>query len=142
MTRSVAATAALATVALSLLAGCGGNAQADAVETVHVTIHHSKFSPDHLRLRTGATVRFVVRNSDPIEHELIVGDEAVQHTHEVGTDKLHEGPGAVSLPGGATRTTTYTVPTQSAPQSLLYGCHLPGHWTFGMRGTIKLISTS
>jgi uncharacterized cupredoxin-like copper-binding protein len=127
----------IAVAALALLAGCGGGARASGPETVNITIRHSKFSPDHVRLHPGSTVRFVVRNTDPIEHELIVGDEGVQHQHEVGTDRLHEGPGAVSLPGGATRSTTYTVP---ASQPLLYGCHLPGHWDYGMRGTIALSS--
>ena len=42
-------------------------------------------------------MRFVVRNTDPIEHEFIVGDEATQQLHEVGTDTLHQGPGAVSV---------------------------------------------
>jgi uncharacterized cupredoxin-like copper-binding protein len=142
VTRSVVAAAALSAVAAASLGSCGGGARAAAPETVHVTIRHSKFSPDHLRLRPGTTVRFVVHNTDPIEHELIVGDPAVQQEHEVGTDKLHEGPGAVSLPAGATRTTTYTVPHPTVGQPLLYGCHLPGHWAYGMRGTIALKPTT
>ena len=84
-------------------------------------------------------MRFIVHNTDPIEHELIVGDEATQHIHEVGTDALHRGPGAVSVAPGTTAETTYTFPRSG---TLLYGCHLPGHWAYGMRGTIAITASA
>jgi uncharacterized cupredoxin-like copper-binding protein len=133
--------AAVAGAALLSLAGptaCGGGARAAGPDTIVLTIHHSHFSASTLHVRPGATVRFVVRNTDPIEHELIVGDAATQEQHEVGTDALHNAPGAVSVPAGTTRATTYTFP---ATGPLLFGCHLPGHWAFGMRGTIVIGST-
>lgn len=103
--------------------------------TITVTIHHSRFSADELRVRPGERIRFVVRNTDPIEHELIVGDQAVQDRHEAGTDALHGGrPGEISVPAGATAVTTYRFGPAGAP--MLFGCHLPGHWAFGMHGTI------
>ncbi len=37
--------------------------------TVELTVHHSQFSLDELRVRPGETVRFVLRNTDPIPHE-------------------------------------------------------------------------
>jgi uncharacterized cupredoxin-like copper-binding protein len=106
---------------------------------VDITIHHSRFIPSALRVRPGATVRFVVRNTDPIEHELIVGDAATQQLHEVGTDALHQGPGAVSVRPERTAETTYTFPSSG---ELLFGCHLPGHWAYGMRGTITIRSSA
>lgn len=134
--------AAVALLGLLSLGACGGApARAAGPHTVNITIHHSRFSPDNVRLQPGTTVRFVVRNTDPIEHELIVGDAAAQHLHEIGTDALHEGPGAVSVPAGATGVTAYTVPRTMAAEPLLYGCHLPGHWDYGMRGTITLSSS-
>jgi uncharacterized cupredoxin-like copper-binding protein len=81
----------------------------------------------------------MVRNSDPIEHEFIVGDQAVQDMHEVGTDALHQAPGAVSVPPESTAETVYTFP---ASGRLLFGCHLPGHWAYGMRGTIAIKSSA
>ncbi len=45
--------------------------------TVDVDIHYSKFSMSTLQVREGTTVRFLVRNHDPIAHEFIVGDAAV-----------------------------------------------------------------
>ena len=121
------------------MTGCGGAARAEGPQTVNITIHHSRFVPSALHVRPGATVRFVVRNTDPIEHEFIVGDEATQQLHEVGTDTLHQGPGAVSVRAGTTAQTTYTLPTSG---SLLFGCHLPGHWAYGMRGTITIAASA
>jgi len=44
------------------------------VRTIAVTIHYSHFSPAHLSVAAGETVRFTIRNSDPIDHEFILGD--------------------------------------------------------------------
>ena len=125
----------VAALALVGLAACGGGARASGPTTIEITVHHSKFVPSAVHVRPGATVRFVVHNTDPIEHEFIVGDQATQDMHEVGTDALHNGPGAVSLRPESTAETTYTFPTTG---HLLFGCHLPGHWAYGMHGTIAI----
>ena len=125
--------AALAAAGLILLAGCsaGGGAR-----TVTIDVHHSRFSIDELDVRPGETIRFVVRNSDPIPHELIMGDQSVQDVHEAGTEAQHgDRPGEVSVAPGATAVTTYRF---DRPGRLLFGCHLPGHWAYGMRGTISV----
>jgi len=104
-----------------------------------VEIHHSRFLPASLSLPEGQTVRFVVHNTDPIDHEFIVGDQATQDRHEHGVDDHHDGsvPGEISVPAGAVVTTTYHL---GPPGELLYGCHLPGHWAYGMRGVIRVSS--
>ena len=105
--------------------------------TIALTIHHSRFSTDELRVRPGERVRFVVRNTDPIEHELIVGDQAVQDLHEAGTESHHgDRPGEISVPAGATAVTTWRFGPAGSP--MLFGCHLPGHWAFGMHGSIRV----
>jgi len=50
--------------------------------TVVVTMHHSRFEPATIRVEAGRRVRFVLRNTDPIDHEFILGDDAVQRRHE------------------------------------------------------------
>jgi uncharacterized cupredoxin-like copper-binding protein len=106
---------------------------------VTLEIRHSRFEPGSFSVPGGTTVRIVVHNADPIDHELIVGDQAVQDRHEHGLDDHHDGsvPGEVSVPAGAVVTTTYRVDRGAR---LLYGCHLPGHWAYGMHGRIDLTS--
>ena len=119
------------------LTGCAGAGAQGAERTVELTVHHSKFSVDELHVRTGETIRFVIRNTDPIPHELIVGDQSVQDVHEVGTEAHHaDRPGEVSVAPGATAVTTYRF--GPAGGRLLFGCHLPGHWAYGMKGTITV----
>ena len=136
--RAGALAAALAAVVAS--GGCAaantGSPPGPQERTVVLDVRHSRFSPDEIPVRPGTTVRFVVRNADPIAHELIVGDQSVQDRHERGTEAHHgEVAGEVSVPAGATATTTYTF---SRPGRVLFGCHLPGHWDYGMRGVVDV----
>jgi len=104
---------------------------------VHITIHFSRFHPDRVVVAPGETVTFVVRNTDPIDHEFIVGDAYVQQIHEDGTEPSHPPkPGEMSVPAGTTQTTTYTFPTSDG--HLIFACHLPGHYAYGMRGLITI----
>lgn len=108
-----------------------------AMPTVRITIHFSHFSPSVVSVPAGTTVRFVVDNTDPIDHEFIVGDEALQEQEEVSTETVHDGslPGQISVPAGTIRSTTYTF---GAPGSLIFACHVPGHYAYGMRGALRI----
>jgi uncharacterized cupredoxin-like copper-binding protein len=107
---------------------------APGTRTVVLTVHHSRFSVSDLRVRPGEAVVFVVRNEDPIAHELIVGPMSVQLRHESGRERWHPPvPGEVSVRLFDTASTTYTF---GEPGTVLFGCHLPGHWAYGMQGRI------
>ncbi|MEX0834051.1 MAG: cupredoxin domain-containing protein [Actinomycetota bacterium] len=107
-----------------------------ARDVVHIRIENSRFDPATIEVKPGSTVRFVIENTDPIDHEFILGDQRLQDIHEAGTGHHHgEVPGEVSVPAGTTRSTTYTF---EGPGALLFGCHAPGHWDYGMRGTVKI----
>lgn len=130
---------ALAGLCVLLLAAAGCSARAEAGQrTVVMDMRYSRFVPERLAARAGETVTFVVRNGDPIDHELIVGDEAVHRRHEVGRERHHHGdvPGEVSVPAGAERRTTYTF---TRPGRVEFACHLPGHLAYGMRGEVEVV---
>ena len=104
--------------------------------TVHIRIHYSHYDLSEIAVDPGQTITFVVENTDPIDHEFIVGDAQVQQAHEAGTEAQHPPrPGEISIPAGETVTTTMTFP---ATGTLLFGCHLPGHYAYGMRGVITI----
>ena len=116
--------------------GAGGGPD----RTVVVTMHHSRFEPATLRVEPGQRVRFVLRNTDPIDHEFILGDAAVQARHEQGRQRQHHGdvPGEWSVPAGQEATTSYAFPAGMDGQVLEFACHLPGHYAYGMRGTVRV----
>jgi uncharacterized cupredoxin-like copper-binding protein len=126
-----------------VVAGAAGCARGDAAEprtpedrTVELRVHHSRFVPALVSVPAGTHVRFVVRNDDPIDHELIVGDERVQLHHEKGTEAWHPPrPGEVSVAAGALATTTFTFTT---PGTMEFACHVPGHYAYGMRGVVTV----
>ena len=91
-----------------------------------MTIHFSRFDPASLQVEPGETVRFVVTNTDPIDHEFLVGDAEMQQIHEKGTEAHHGArPGEISVPAGATVETTFTFPSTLEP-GWEFACHLPG----------------
>ena len=126
----------LAIAAALTLSGCSAAASSD--RTVVVAIEHSRFEPAVISVDAGTTVRFIVRNNDPIDHEFLIGDGAAQRAHEVGTEPEHGSkPGEISIPAGETAETVYSF---GAPGSLIFGCHIPLHYGYGMRGRIEIAS--
>jgi len=104
--------------------------------TVTISIHYSHYSISTLRVHLGTTVRFLVRNADPIDHEFIVGDPAVHARHEHGNEHAHPPvPGEVSIPPGEIGETFYRF---DQPGLVLFACHLPGHLAYGMKGWVTV----
>jgi len=125
----------VAGVLLAGLASCAPGA-ASSHEVIEIAIEHSAFRPARIEVARGTTVTFVIRNGDPIAHEFILGDASVQRVHERGTEAHHGSkPGEVSVPSGRTATTTYAF---DEPGQLIIGCHLPGHYDYGMRGAVEV----
>lgn len=101
---------------------------------LEIVIRYSKFSPGAIVVPVGVPATITLRNDDPIDHEWIVGDVAVHQRHRTGTEPVHaERPTEVSIPAGASRSTTVTFQT---PGTYLFICHLPGHEAYGMTGTL------
>jgi uncharacterized cupredoxin-like copper-binding protein len=132
MRRAVAAVL----VALTLTACAPASGEEPSEQTVHVRLHYSRFHPAVFEFGAGTTVTFVVENADPIDHEFIVGDEGVQLAHERGTEAYHPPrPGEMTVPAGEIATTTYTF---TDPGALIIGCHLPGHYAYGMQAAVRV----
>lgn len=105
--------------------------------TLALDAHYSQFEVDEIKVRVGTRVRFVLRNEDPIGHELIVGDEAVHAVHTAGTHTEHAPiPGEVSVRALETGVTTFEF---DEPGEVEFACHLPGHYESGMHGTIVVL---
>jgi uncharacterized cupredoxin-like copper-binding protein len=108
--------------------------------TAEIDIHFSHFNPTELVATAGRPITVTLVNTDPIDHEWLVGDAAFHERHRTGTE-LHHGarPNEVSIPAGATVTTTVTF---QQPGEYLYICHLPGHEAYGMVGVLHVVPAS
>jgi uncharacterized cupredoxin-like copper-binding protein len=103
-----------------------------------MVIHHSRFVVDDVSVRPGTDVHFVVRNNDPIRHELIVGPPDVHARHASGTEAAHPPvPGEVTVDPGETAATTFRF---VGTGSVEFACHLPGHYEYGMQGWVRIVA--
>jgi uncharacterized cupredoxin-like copper-binding protein len=132
--------AACGAAALVAVRAAGSPAGDGPERTVVVTMRHSRFEPATVRVEPGERVRFVLRNTDPIDHEFILGDDGVQRRHEQGREREHHGevPGERSVAAGREAVTTYAFPASRAGRALEFACHLPGHYAYGMRGMVRV----
>lgn len=117
---------------IGLLAGaCGGGERHETIE-----IRFSSFGPAVVEARADEPITITLRNSDPIEHEWLVGDATMHERHRTGTEARHdEIPTEVTIPALETRVTTVTF---DEPGDYKFICHLPGHEAYGMVGVLRV----
>lgn len=125
-------------VAAAILAlaavGCGSGGPSERM--IGVRMHYSKYNPRTIEVAAGTTVEFVLTNTDPIGHEFVLGTHADQLKHEAGDPHdPHTGPGEALLQGSQTTRLRYTF---DRPGTLEFACHRPGHYRYGMVGTIRV----
>ena len=139
MTSRRAAIGLGASLAVAVLTGLAANAVArthDPIE-IAIEIHYSHFSPATVRVPAGRPVTFVITNTDPIDHEWIVGDAASHERHRTGTEPVHDArPTEITIPAGTVRRTTVTFAAGTGTE--LFICHLPAHEAYGMVGTVVI----
>ncbi len=127
---------------------------AGAPRPVTVIMRDYRFDPTPLYLYRGETIELTVFNAGLVDHELVLGDSAVQAAWaeadaratppapfatappaSVGPDV---GGARVLLASGNSQTATYVVP---AAGEVLLMCNLPGHADNGMVGRVEYVST-
>jgi uncharacterized cupredoxin-like copper-binding protein len=124
-----------------------------------------RFDPEEIGVMAGETVRFVLENPTAAAHDFTLGDLESQELHnaqmaagmthdeETGEDDAdhdeemamddadHDEAGEGGLPAPVTiqpGETVTVLATFDVPGEVLIGCHQPGHWEAGMRGTITI----
>jgi uncharacterized cupredoxin-like copper-binding protein len=99
-----------------------------------------RFVPDEIIVAAGEPITFVVRNDGVIVHEFFVGDQAEQEAHakEMAAGGMGHGhDNAVSVEPGATELLTMEF---ANAETLLIGCHEPGHYAAGMTGRLIVVA--
>ena len=109
---------------------------------IKVRMDEFSFSPSRMSAPAGRLIRFEVVNSGVAPHEFLVGDE---HAQEEAEREMAKGGAADGHSHGDTLSiyldageTGVLETTFEAPVELLVGCHVPGHWAAGMKGTLTV----
>ena len=131
--------------ALVLLAACGSDdagettlASAGEDRTIDVEMRDIAFEPTSIDVKAGEKIRFVFTNTGQVTHDAFIGDVAAQDAHENemrGGHRHGKGDAAVTVKPGKKAQLVHTF---DRPGEILIGCHQPGHYTGGMKATVKV----
>jgi uncharacterized cupredoxin-like copper-binding protein len=95
------------------------------------------FHPPQIAVKTGETIRFVVKNSGSTDHEFVLDDHKGMMKHKALMEKFpemeHADPNAVRLAPGEKGDVIWKF-TKSG--KFVFACLIPGHLEAGMSGPI------
>ena len=96
-----------------------------------------RFSPAALTIKQGETIRFRVKNSGKVMHEMVIGtmDELKKHAEMMKKHPgmEHDEPYMAHVAPGKTETMVWQF---TKPGEFHYGCLVPGHFEAGMIGKV------
>jgi uncharacterized cupredoxin-like copper-binding protein len=85
-----------------------------------------------------------VTNQDRGLHEFVLGDDKVHKDHDeemaamsMDNMRMADRPNRVSMDGGQSATLTWTFPSKKGAK-VIYGSHVPGDYTGGLKGIITV----
>lgn len=96
-----------------------------------------RFTPAELSIKRGETVRFRVKNSGKVMHEMVLGTMDALKSHAEMMRKHpgmeHDEPYMAHVAPGKTETMTWQF---TKAGEFYYGCLVPGHFEAGMIGKL------
>lgn len=113
-------------------------------KTVQRTIEISmtdtmRFTPERIEVKQGETVRFVVKNSGQVMHEMVLGTKKELDEHAAMMAKHpgmeHDEPYMTHVGPGKTGEIVWTF---NRPGDFDFACLIAGHYQSGMVGKIKV----
>ena len=98
-----------------------------------------RFTPATISVKKGETIRFVVKNSGQLKHEMVLGTVKELREHAALMKKFpemeHEDPNQLSLEAGKSGALVWQF---TRPGTFEFACLQPGHFEAGMRGRIAV----
>ena len=114
---------------------------AQAHRTIAIEMNDAMtFTPRHITVKQGQTVRFKLKNVGAVEHELFLGSKEAIEAHRqmmvAHPGMHHEEPNVVTLAPGQTGQLIWKFSTAG---TVNMACLQPGHFEAGMNGTITVV---
>ena len=98
-----------------------------------------RYTPAAVTARRGETVRFVVKNTGKLPHELVLGDvQSLKEHAEMmrrHPDMEHADPNMVKVAPGGTGTLIWKFTEAGTVE---FACLIPGHYEAGMKGSVRV----
>ncbi|GAC1318233.1 MAG: cupredoxin family protein [Collimonas sp.] len=96
-----------------------------------------RFTPETISIKRGETVKFIVKNSGKVKHEMVMGSIKELKEHAALMLKFpemeHSDPNQVSVDPGKTGELVWQF---SKAGTFDFACLQPGHFEAGMRGKV------
>ena len=113
---------------------------AKVTRTIDVVMNDNmRFEPSTIDVKEGETVRFMVRNTGKVRHEMVLGslDELKEHAKEMRANPgmVHSEPNQVNLAPGQRGSMVWQF---TQPGKVDFACTEPGHLEAGMVGQVKV----
>ncbi|MBD9668526.1 cupredoxin family protein [Variovorax sp. VRV01] len=117
---------------------------AKATRTINVDMTDGmRFTPADINVKQGETVRFVVKNSGQLKHELVLGTEKELKEHYEAMKKNpemeHADPNMVTLAAGKSGEIVWQF---TKAGKVDFACLQPGHYDAGMKGAVTVAKTA
>ncbi len=113
---------------------------AKVTRTIELTMDDTmRFTPDDIQVGAGETIRFFIRNTGKISHEMVLGSIADLKAHAAEMKKMpgmqHAEPNMITLAPGKIGGLVWQF---DQPGTVDFACLVPGHMEAGMIGKIKV----
>ncbi len=116
----------------------GVAAKVNRTITVDMT-DNMRYTPSDIKVKKGETIRFVVKNSGQVPHEMSLGTEKELLAHLEEMKKFpgmeHDEPGKLTLAPGKQGEILWQF-TRTGPVN--FACLMPGHFEAGMKGAVNV----
>ena len=98
-----------------------------------------RYTPADIQVKRGETLRFIVKNTGKVKHELSLGTEKelLEHLEQMKKfpDMEHDEPGKVTLQPGKQGEIVWQF---TKAGGVNFACLMPGHYEAGMKGTVQV----
>jgi uncharacterized cupredoxin-like copper-binding protein len=113
---------------------------AKVTRTVELTMDDTmRFTPSEIQARVGETVRFFIKNTGKIPHEMVIGSITDLKAHAAEMQKMpgmqHAEPNMITLDPGKTGGLVWQF---GQAGTVDFACLIPGHMEAGMVGKVKV----